>query len=124
MIHGTIAEMSPEARTERLYWFLRNMGLIVEPEMQDGQWRALRVSVFHPVTIGGQTATTAQGSAATPAQDRQNVVELPKPENATITTPWLTRPVAAPADTTVPRLVEPDPRYGRYCDWRHRFPWQ
>jgi hypothetical protein len=36
---------STEARTERLYWFLRNMGLSVIPVMQDGRWRELRVSV-------------------------------------------------------------------------------
>ena len=32
------------ARTERLYWFLRNMGLVVKPMFTDSQMSALLVS--------------------------------------------------------------------------------
>ena len=45
MIDDPELDMSPEARTERLYWFLRNLGLVVEPELKEGRWCALRVAV-------------------------------------------------------------------------------
>ena len=48
MLDENSADMTPEARTERLYWFLRNMGFVVEPEMKDGRWCALRVAVELP----------------------------------------------------------------------------
>ena len=58
MLDENSADMTPEARTERLYWFLRNMGLVVEPEMKDGRWCALRVAVELPA-LAAQVSSEA-----------------------------------------------------------------
>lgn len=72
------SDMSPEARTERLYWFLRNLGLAVEPEMEDGRWCALRVAV-------NSAAQAAEGaSKATvhaPVEGAQVVGTVPATQN-------------------------------------------
>ena len=87
MIDPTGADNSPEARIERLYWFLRNMGLVVNPVLRDGRWHALHVAVESAPAATQQTAETGVvapvegaeiGEGITTAQDGGcSVVDFP-----------------------------------------------
>ncbi len=87
MFDATSADMSPEARTERLCWFLRNTGHIVEPEMKDGHWCALRVVLNSAAQAAQESSeagvhTPVEGTQigmgiGAPTRHGKNVIDLP-----------------------------------------------
>ena len=73
MLDGANDDMSPEARTERLYWFLLNMGLVVEPEMKEGHWCALRVAVNSATQSAQESSSTGVVAPVEGAEIRRTI---------------------------------------------------
>lgn len=73
MLEFSEADNSAEARTERLYWFLRNLGLVVNPIMEDGRWCALHVAVVLPAEQSGTepAKSSTQARVVPPVQRPQ-----------------------------------------------------